>query len=210
MAAFERFYNPYVGENFVRGSLDRPGGLLILSESAYGWEEGGGGLPDADHPLNNTVGLWALSDRFDNPGKKARYVVWLTRALCRKKNPTQEERAVAWSNIAYSIYVQRRMESLSERPTLSDFENSGDAFLKIIEDLRPSKVLITSISSWCNMPFTQMDHPTDRTGKYGAYMLSDQSLVWCLGVPHQRARRMGWERLAQCIADFCQEELPVR
>ncbi len=210
MTALTRFYNPYIGKKFVRGSAKKPGGLLIMSESAYGWNEAGGGSPGPDHPTEHTVDFWALSEYFENRGNKARYIAWLTKALCRKENPSPKERTVAWSRIAYSIYVQLPMKALSDRPTILDFENSGDAFLEVIEDLHPSKVLITSIASWKNMPLTQMDHPTDRTGTCAAYRLRDRSLVWCRAVPHQRARRMGWERLGQCIADFRLEKLPHR
>jgi hypothetical protein len=208
--SMKMFYKPHEGRNFIRGSARKPGGLLILSESAYAWDEDGGGCPGPDHPSEHSINLWALSDRFDNRGNQGRYIAWLTKALCHQQRPTVKQREAAWSGIAYSIYVQRPMETLSMKPTLLDFENSGGPFLELVENLHPGKVLITSIASWKNMPFTQENHPTDKSDKYGGYRLSDQSLVWCLAVPHQRARRMGWERLGECIANFSKEKLPVR
>jgi len=188
----QRFFNPHVGTEFKDWTKCSTGGLLILSESAYGWEEEDGGVPGPQHPSEHSVKFWALSERFETRGKQGRYIAWLTKALCRKERPTVEERSKAWNAIAYSIYVQSPVAKLSIRPTRKEFEESGDACLEILEDLHPRRVIITSIASWNSMPFTHMNHPTKGDGRSSAYKLRDGTLVWCLAVPHQRARKMGW------------------
>jgi len=206
----KRFFNPHEGASFRRGSDETTGGLLLLSESAYGWEEDGGGMPGPDHPSENSVKFWALSERFETRGTEGRYIAWLTKALCQTERPNGEQRNRAWAAVAYSIYVQCPMQNLSTKPTQKEFEDSGVPFLELIEELRPSRVVITSLTSWKSMPPTHLNHPSDDTENCAAYRLSDGTLVWCLAVPHQRARRMGWRALGDAIAAFRRQQLPIR
>ena len=197
------FYKPYRGKNY------KEGGLLLMSESAYCWpndETGSMECPRRDHPTG-TVKYWAWK-HFEDRGKEAKYAAWLTRALCQTISPRLDEREAAWNEVSYSIFVQRPMASLKHRPTPEDLVSSGEAFLKLIELLRPGRVVITSITCWNEMPNT-VAHPLNEARKQ-PYRLADGVLSWCLAVPHQRARRMGWERLGECIHEFRNEHLPGR
>ncbi len=195
-----RFYEPYQGKKFRKNP-----NLLILSESAYGWlEEGAEVLPDEHHPRRSTVEYWSL-ERFDAAGREGRYPKWLTRALCNSQAPDLKLRVEAWNAVAYSIYVQRPMHSKAERPTKTDFDESGEAFLELLNMLRPQRVLVTSLASWNHMPKLHVMHPTDHY--CGAYRLAAGELCWCLAVPHQRSRRMGWQLLGETIQHFLAEDL---
>jgi hypothetical protein len=74
------YYKPWKGKNF------RPGGLLLMSESAYCWPED---CPKPSHPTKNTVEYWAF-ERHEDRGREARYVTAITRALCQEKYPSAE------------------------------------------------------------------------------------------------------------------------
>jgi hypothetical protein len=197
-----KFYNPWVGAAYERGA-----GLLIMSESAYAWGGDDPGCPGPDHPTDNTVDYWCFERLFRDHGQEARYAASLTRALCNNKYPDLSEIQSAWNKIAYSIYVQRPMANLRERPSTADFADSHDAFLDLIEKLRPSRVIITSFTTWNNMPKRQVA-PTEF---WQAYRMNDDSLVWCMKVPHPAARvaGSGWQTLAWRIQSFTSRDLPM-
>lgn len=204
MKAFDEPWEPWMGKNFRRG------GLLIMSESAYAWPNG---EPERDHPTNNTVKYWAI-ERFADRHKEGRYAATLTRALCDEQSPSEKRRLEEWSNVAYSIYVQQPMSDKRQRPNAKNYKESEAAFLILIEGigpkrLRPGRVVITGKTVWNNMPPCCIN-PPDKS--YGAYRLSDDSLVWCMALPHPRASVQGtdWKAMSEKIADFRSRDLPTR
>ncbi|MCU1250026.1 MAG: hypothetical protein JWQ49_3055 [Edaphobacter sp.] len=197
----KRFYDPWVGEAFKPGS-----GLLVLSESAYKWEDG---EPGPDHPSTNTVGSWSLDEeRWDRPGKsRGVYARTLTRTLSGKRWPSLAERISAWNEVAYSIYVQRAMDGPNDRPNGQDFQNGSEAFLEILELLKPARVVVTGKQIWNSMPVCDVGGETDQ----GAYRLKSGNLSWCLAVPHPQSRnpRYEWQEVGDKIRLFRQSELPT-
>jgi hypothetical protein len=193
----KNFYEPFVGRNYRKNES-----LLLLSESAYAWEDGS---PGPEHPRLNTVEYW-IYDRFENHGTEGRYAVAITRALCGERNPSLERRKEEWEKVAYSIYIQRPLDGVKARPRRSDFKQANEAFLGLIERLRPGRVFITSITAWNNMPDTQVQ----KDDFVQAYRLADGQLVWCMAVPHPRASIFGsgWENMADRIKTFRAMQLP--
>jgi hypothetical protein len=106
--------------------------------------------------------------------------------------------------------VQRSLKDIHQRPTQTDFIDSGKPFLTLIEKLRPSRVVITGIQAWELMPECQVI--LDRYKQ--AYRLKDGTLVWCLAVPHPSSRKKGhgfrWADIGQRIQQFVNEPLPKR
>jgi hypothetical protein len=196
------FYKPWIGSEY------RAGGLLVLSESAYGTPEDGWS-PKPNHPSENTVRYWVYK-RFEDRGREAPYMAAITRALCLEKYPGLAERKLAWEKIAYSIYVQRPLKDVHQRPTSEDFTESGKPFLELLEDLRPRRVVMTGYQMWSHMPDTQIQIHDYKQ----AYRLKDGTLVWCLAVPHVQSRKEGhrfrWEDIGQRIRDFVAEALPMQ
>jgi hypothetical protein len=189
-----RSFDPWVGDKYQKGT-----GLLIISESVYRWPSKGKigqfDSPQIDHPTGNTVGYWALQN-FEERGKEGRYAATLTRALCNKESPSLQERTAAWNQIAYSIYVQRTMETLQDRPTNKDLELASQPFLDLLEELRPARVLVTGYAVWKGMPRTHVI----RDMYLQAYRLKDGHLCWCQAVRHPRVT--SWRNLAKQLKHF--------
>ena len=186
-----RFFDPWTGINFKPGD-----GLLVISESAYCWQTNGHvECPQPDHPSGNTVNHWAI-EHFEERGSEGRYAASVTRALCGVINPSRQERIAAWSQVAYSIYVQDAMPNQHARPTNVDMQNASRPFLDLLEELRPARVLVTSLTAWGAMPLTYLQ-PTDYLQ---AYRLEDGQLSWCQAVRHPRVN--SWKNLAREISEL--------
>ena len=202
LATVKRFYNPWIGETFEHGS-----GLLLLSESAYKWDDD---EPGPDHPLLNTVKAWSLDqERWDRPGRsKGVYARVMTRTLTGEQRPDLAKRTSAWNAVAYSIYVQRVMVGPNARPSKQDLEDGKDAFLDLLELLRPSRVVITTKKVWYALPACDMEGE----GEQKAYRLNSGVLSWCLSVPHPQSRnpRYDWQHVHQQLGEFSESSLPKR
>ncbi len=188
---------PWIGRNYSRGT-----GLLIVSESTYCWKNDSGELiaPAHDHHSLVTVGYWAL-DNFGTKGNH--YAAKLTRTICSKAYPSEAERHDAWNLVAYTSYVHRPMSSRYERPSDEDWKFGEQPFLALLDELRPSRVLVTGLTTWERMPFTQVE----KTSRLQAYRRkSDNGLSWCLAVPHPSSRKVGdtfrWPQVATALKDF--------
>jgi hypothetical protein len=189
------YFKPWYGKKF------RTTKLLILSESAYDWPEDDGKLrtPLRTHPKTSL--LWSIK----NFGE-VRYFAQMSRALCGSESPTVAERTKAWNECAYSIYVQSTAGlGARSKPTRRQFREAGPHFLKLIERIRPLKVIVTGTTLWNKMPRTSV-----RRGDLEAYTLQDGTLVWCMAVPHPANRTVGfnWKRVSNSIRRFRSSKLP--
>jgi hypothetical protein len=192
------YFKPWYGKKF------RATKLLILGESAYDWpeEDGKRRTPQPTHPRTSL--LWSIK-KFG----EVQYFTRMNRALCASESPTVERMTKAWNEYAYAIYVQGTVGlGARRRPTQQQFRDAGLHFLRLIEKLQPSKVIVTGIVLWNAMPST-----TIRSGEsLKAYMLSDGALVWCLAIPHPANRQVGfnWKRVSKRIRWFRSAKLPIR
>jgi len=179
--------------------------ILILSESAYSWRgaDGSIGNPSPSHPKKSI--LWFIS-RFPRRG----YFTRMNRALCGIKYPSAEQMRRAWEDYAYTVYVQRTVgEGARTRPSPTQWEEASDHFLKLIEEIRPIKVIVTGHDMWNHhMPNTSVQ----RNDFLQAYELSDGTLVWCMALPHPSNSRVGfkWEEIGEQIRRFRAMKLPLR
>jgi len=189
------YFKPWRGKKF------RSTRLLIVSESAYDWLEGGKRCtPLPIHPRATVL------ENIKDPHVK--YFSQLTRALCGNGFPSVDDRRKAWSECAYTIFVQSAVGLGPGRPTHEQFQEAGPPFLKLIERIRPWKVIVTGKDLWRNMPNTSAHH----RGKLEAYRLRDGTLVWCLPLPHPANRTTGfnWRRVNKEIRWFKSLRLPRR
>jgi len=187
-----QFYVPWMGANF---SSTR---TLLLSESAYDWEGEDGEVcsPSANHPTESVT--WAI-DVF--PAQEARYFNAVTRAICRKQDPTVQERRAAWDDYAYTIYIPGSVGfGPGARSTAETWDRARSQFRGLISDLQPRRIIITGREAWREMPECDVELVRDLQ----AYRLSDRQLVWCQALPHPRNQIEGfaWQRFAECIALF--------
>jgi hypothetical protein len=195
------FFKPWIGRNYGDTRV------LVLSESAYSWRDDSGKIndPAPTHPTNSLL-HWTNPDRFG----EQKYFTAVSRALCGAKTPTSEGLAQAWSECAYTIFVQRTVGLGSRsRPSPSQWKEAPEHFLRLIEEIRPLKVIVTGLGMWKD----HMPHTFDQRGDdLQAYRLSDGALVWCLALPHPSNSRVGfkWEEIGERIRHFKKTKLPLR
>jgi hypothetical protein len=198
------FYWPWVGANFAKSRT------LILSESAYDWEEDGVACqPTPDHP--SVCVNWAV-EKFDEvPGTN--YFGKMTRALSGLENPNVKERRDAWNGYAYSIYVSGSVGAgAGKRPTTTMWAAAEAGFTDLIAKIRPEphKIIVTGGDMWKNMPECQ----AMLTSELQAFALpADRGtrLIWALALPHPSNRTEGfyWPDIAQRIAIFKEASFPA-
>lgn len=182
--------------------------MLILGESAYSWPDGHGGVvnPGADHPTD-VVRYWGI----EHFGKRG-YMTSMGKALCGKKEPTLDEREHAWSEVAFTEFIQVTVGmGAKKRPTARMIREARKGLLPLLEEIRPTKVLVTGMNLWNNfLPGCNGPHLCD---DLQAYKLSDGRLVWCLAVPHPSNRMKGqgfpWKRISDAIRTFKAINFPI-
>jgi hypothetical protein len=174
------YYAPRIGRNYKKTRL------LLISESAYSWRDKGRlRHPARNHPTNSVN--FCIGD-FQHTAK---YFQRITRAICGKREPSQRERADAWDDYAYSIFIPGTVgEGAGGRRTKGMWEGGERDFWKLIEKLKPTptKVVITSLTAWSKMRPSDV-HLTDTLQAYRVG--PSGSLMWCLAVPHPASRKHG-------------------
>jgi hypothetical protein len=196
------YFEPWKGKKFSTTKV------MILSESAYSWHDEGGNVVDPS-PAHPTDSLLYWMSHF----RKQKYFTAMGRALCGKKAPTVEELNQAWDEYAYTIFVQGTVGlGAKRRPSPAMFEKSRLPFLRLLEDIRPLKVIVTGKTMWNNhLPSCTGPHLCD---DLQSYKLSDGTLVWCLAVPHPSNRAKGkgfqWEWVGKNIRAFRAINFPLR
>jgi hypothetical protein len=196
-------FKPWIGQNYSKTRT------LLMSESAYDWIGDDGKLhqPEATHPEDSVKHNYAI----ENFGK-TKYFRDVNRAICMEKHPSEEAMQAAWRDLAYTVYVQGSVGvGHKARPKSHHWKAAGAHFLHLIEELRPRpvKVIITSRTSWSRMP----DCSVRLLNDLQAYKLKDDSLVWCLAVPHPSSKKkeegFKWERVGESIKMFFATDFPA-
>ncbi len=193
----ERYFQPWVGNNFSDTRT------LLMSESTYNWlgDEGEVETPQPTHPEGSIH--WNI----ENFGKN-RYFTQVNRAICGRANPGADEMLTAWQDFAYTVFVQESVGfGAGVRPTKSQWQCAGPHFLQLIEELRPLKVIVTGKDMWDIMPECSVRLLND----IQAYKLKDDSLVWCLALPHPANRTDGfpWQGIGESIRVFRKTSFPA-
>jgi hypothetical protein len=194
------YFKPWLGENYGKTKT------LILGESAYGWRDKNGRIwhPSPSAPKKSLF-YWLKHL------EKRNYFSSMSKVLCKTDHPTTEQAKREWNEYAYAIYVQGTVgEGARKRPSSLQWECAAHLLLRLIENLRPLKIIVTGLDMWnhhmpgCNGPHLRDD--------LQAYKLSDGTLVWCLALPHPANTRQGfkWEKIGESIRQFESAKLPLR
>jgi hypothetical protein len=190
------FFKPHIGSKYEQTHT------LIVSESAYDWVGDDGAIysPQESHPKDSID--WNIK----NFGRN-QYFRSINRVLCGVEHPPSAKMYELWDRYAYTIYVQQSVgQGAGKRPKSDQWAHAGKQFLKLLEELRPRKVIVTGVDMWNRMPDTAVRILDDLQ----AYRLKDGSLAWCLAVPHPANRRSGfrWKEVSESVRLFGNSELP--
>jgi hypothetical protein len=91
------------------------------------------------------------------------------------------------------------------RPTRAHWNEGCRHFWKLLETLRPAKIIVTGLTAWNQMPHTHVQ----RGKSIQAYKLNDGSLAWCLALPHPSNKKDGfkWQRVQTRLQKFLEMDL---
>jgi hypothetical protein len=189
-------YQPFVGSGFADSRF------LIVSESAYSWIEAGElKHPRESHPsdtIEYTIKHFGGSNDF---GRR------MTMALTGRRDPSEDQRRLAWSRYAYTIYVQDTVgDAPRQRPIREMYERAKEPFLALLEKQQPRRILVVGLDAWKYMP----DADAFLVRDLQAYKLKSGTLAWCMAVGHAAGSEWpGWEALHKAIAVFRDLNLPA-
>jgi hypothetical protein len=137
-----RPWKPWKGKKYSTARV------LILGESAYSWfDKAGNEVPLS--PSHPSIQLRLAIKNFPRQG----YFSRTTRALCGEWRPTAEAMKEAWAECAYTIFVQGAVGvGAGKKATDRQFRESGFHFLRLLEKIRPLRVIVTGKKMWNLMP----------------------------------------------------------
>lgn len=180
-----------------RGSEYKAGGVLILGESCYDWEdrEGGWLTPEPDHP--SVLVRTALK----TPLKNSRLMVTLTRAITRTWVPTPETSAAGWNRVAFTNYIPTTVgEGAAAVKTNAMWRQAETEWPALLRLLEPGVVIVLGLSMWGEMPTTQVIVGDLVQG----CQLENGRVAMCHAHKHA-SRGPGWEYYADVIEKALEE-----
>jgi hypothetical protein len=188
--AARRKPEPWIGSQFKKTRV------LILSESIYSWYWGARLChPPIDHHRRQ------VEIAINGTGKKRGYFHAMSKVLTALVNSSPEQRQKVWSGYALAPYIPMSIGiGARARPTRAHWHEGSRHFRGLLEKLRPAKIVVTGLTTWNQMPHTQVQR-----GKFvQAYRLGDGSLVWCLALPHPSNKKDGfkWQQVQRRLQKF--------
>lgn len=177
--------------------------LLILGESAYGWEDDDGVChePQSDH---SSFIVRTIVEDFDAMRANIPFMTKITRALVEAEDPvwpTLEQRRAAWNNVAFMNYIETSVGfGPRVRPSATQWQAAAEGFRARLAafDPPPRYVLVLGLTLWNNMPET--DQRIDAFTQ--AYRLETGELVWCRALRHPSAGGVGtgWRDIRDAVS----------
>lgn len=130
-------FEPWVGPNYPQSGKK----WLILGESHYG---------HMDAPTDYTQ---ELTENYVSGSTTHRFWTRVARVFLRSDAPLTETRQF-WQQVAFYNYVQRIVGGAArQRPSPKDWQDSAEAFRRVLEQLRPTHMLVLGKTLWENMPY---------------------------------------------------------
>lgn len=127
---------PWVGSKYREAECR----TIILGESVYDYGNGDKSVRDRIIKKDSlrrrqmTHGILATV--------KSRYLRNFERAVFLKKYPTQEERALLWSQVIYHNLVLRLLPSVNYRPKLEDYTAGWQVFLDLVKMVEAKRCIV--------------------------------------------------------------------
>jgi hypothetical protein len=189
---------PFVGDHY------KSGGLMLLGESAYSYEDKGGNLvhpTSADHSRNLVE--WVVTD-FEgcrSGDETIAFMVKLARALTNQEKPDEPTLRAEWSKVLFTNHVAATAGiGCRARPSKAQWAAAESEFLPFIDRYRPGHVLVLGTSAtWVNMPKPDVEFSIH----IGGYRLADSSLCICRAVNHPSSpRQLSWQSYGDAIREL--------
>ncbi|WP_022954885.1 hypothetical protein [Perlucidibaca piscinae] len=185
-------FPPWVGPAY----LQQDEKWLILGESNYGWTPG-----NPDDSLNTQVSRHIL-------GEETPVFRNIQKFLRDDNIDSQEAKREFWNTCSYYNYVTESMSAASARPTANQFHNSHQAFVDVVNVLKPDIVLVLGFELWDHLPGAKdgwMSCWSDESQpSYPVPQITRRLEVWssgtglgiektfhCFSVPHPAYRFLG-------------------
>jgi hypothetical protein len=131
---------PWVGSEYSRSSAK----TMILGESVYRWRE----KEKFDERYALTSGLRVTHQNhalnFERP---SRYVRNIERAIFQRLNPSNAQKQMLWSSVAYHNLVLDAMKSADHRPTHEQYCEGWSTTLDLFDVLGVEQCLIFGVES---------------------------------------------------------------
>jgi len=181
---------PHLGKGY------KPGGLMILGESHYPYDEYGDG--SVYKPKGETHCVqhirWLIS-KYHSDEWIPPFDVCLSKALTGSEKPTCDQLRVAWRNVGFANYIGGSTDD-SKRPKSQQFKASKAMFRGWLNEYKPGHVLVCGKTTWNNLP--DVDEASEGED-VNAYRLNDGSYAICVAIRHPS--RWHWTKVRDGICD---------
>jgi len=189
-----RFFEPYTGKSYFKNPVFGRR-LLLIGESHYN---------DSDAPCESGA-TREVVDSFLS-GQAIPFFDYLAEAA--QGNRWAMTKDEFWHSVAFANFVQRPMESVSHRPTHSDFEAGAPAFWDTLARLAPDIVFMFT-SAWNVLPEVAPGGMPEGTGGVGGpkswlwrYAFAERA-IYVARFNHPSARSNPSRAVWKAWADHC-------
>lgn len=130
-------WQPWIGINYGMASKK----LLIVGESHYDSID-----RDGDLDCSECIQWFIEGVGVNGPNNPQPLIRNIERAFYGDK-PSSEQKKNFWNSVAYHILIQRKLESIQERPKDNDYIDGWNKFFKIVEQLKPDYCLFCGVEA---------------------------------------------------------------
>lgn len=142
------FFEPWVGKDYHSGGIFKKR-ILVLGESHYCGSPncmGKCGLknfPEGCEDLTTT----GVIEKYLSGFKDGWTNTWLKfeRSLVNKVTSIEDSNAI-WNSLAFYNFLQVAMQKAREGGTFQDYEDAREAFLEVIELLKPELIIVWGVT----------------------------------------------------------------
>ncbi len=201
------FFHPWIGKNYKNGIKNKK--ILIIGESHIcgGCKEQCGDLNIEDKECREMTTI-AVRHFLDYKQGKVDFKHWMntyTRFsnVFQNKKLSEDEMFEFWNNISFYNYVQFATNEARISPSSDEFTNSENAFLEILDELKPDLVIAWGDRLWSNMPLGGQYKKSESSkinwgkGLYYYKLENTEIPVMCTYHPSSSAFNYGWYEIIQ-------------
>jgi hypothetical protein len=196
---------PWVGKDYTAGF--RKQRLLVLGESHYDtWKDTTADVEPVEHTLDRFFTRECVQDVIERVSvSDTQFWKFIEQALLneyRENGWAPNGGFKLWDQFAFYNFVQFPISGAARvRPRDFEFEQSRRQFRAVIEQLRPTRILVCGKTLWDHMEEINKDECW-LSDDIQAYTLLYGSKVWCYATVHPSSGGYSWETLHPKIMEF--------